>query len=479
MASKRISLTGILLLLTSLSLEGAEKIPDLRVTPVVRAVQQALPTVVNLSTSKNISVRQRPRSLFRSPFDELFFPGARRTYKQTSLGSGVLIDGDGHILTNNHVIAFGDFGPADEITAHVHGEPYPRQAYILGTDPAEDLAVLRLEGKPPANFLPFGRSDDLMVGETVIAIGNALGNSSTVTQGIVSYIGRRVDDGKGTSLSGLIQTDADINPGNSGGPLININAEIIGINAAISTPSGGSVGLGFAIPANRARQVYEYVVHKRLSLAARLRIRIVNMDGDLKQGFFQMYPELSGDERLPGVFVEAVNEGPLEGQVKPSAVITHLQGRRVRTTDDFELLDSERDLKAVKLKYCYRGKFVGKTIRLEDAASTFRELDWNGMTVQDLDEYWCHKLSLSRRSQGVVVTAVKRRSSAYRAGIRPGDLITGMEQYHSRRKRSADLVNLDQFEAAMKLYSDRERVVVYLTRILNGRAERFHTEIEN
>lgn len=449
-----------------------------RETPVVRAVQSALPAVVNLSTSKKISVPRRGLFLFPSPFDDLFeMPRLRQEVQQTSLGSSVLVDNDGHLLTNYHVINMGNFGPADEILAFVYGEDTPRQADFLGGDPTEDIAVLRLHGDPPQAHLPFGRSDDLMVGETVIAIGNALGNASTVTQGIISYIGRRIDDGKGSSLTGLIQTDADINPGNSGGPLLNINSELIGINTAISTPTGGSVGLGFAIPVNRARAVYDYVVHKRLTLAARLGIRIANLDGDYKRVLYQFYPELIGHDDMPGVMVELVSDGPLEGKIAQFTVITYLQGRRVRSVDDFVLLDSERNGSELALSYFYRGKFGDVTFPVSGHSSVVEEFEWNGMTVRALDDFWRHRLGLSADSQAVVVTNVKWGSAANKSRMEKGDVVTGLSPTRGDRNYRLEVSNLAEFRRATEALRDVPQINVFFTRITGNRAAPYRTEI--
>ncbi len=469
---------GLLLIALNLILPGARTARaaadrSTRVTPVVRAVQAALPAVVNLSTSKEIQVHQRGLPLFRTPLDDLFPPlGFGQTIKQTSLGSGVLVDNQGHVLTNYHVAAFGKTGTGQgvEISAMIYGENEPRRAFLVGGDPAEDIAILKLQGEPPQVYLPFGRSDDLMVGETVIAVGNALGNASTVTQGIISYIGREISDEQGNALSGLVQTDADINPGNSGGPLININGELIGINTAISTTSGGSVGLGFAIPVNRARQVYDYIVHRRLSLAARLNIRVSNLEGDLKRYFYQVYPDLVGDPQLPGVIVRNVGEGPLKDKINEMSVITELQGRRIRTVDDFALLESEMNVNRIRLRYCYRGEFGNLDVPLQAANSTVKDFEWQGLSIQELDDYWRHRLGLTEDSYGLVVTSVQ---SSRRGLIQVGDIITGLSPAERGRRDRYEVDNLAEFQRVIDHLAARDAIRIYYLRIVDGRAKRF------
>lgn len=476
-----LSLSVIYILGFSVKVDAQTAPRSTRVTPVVQAVQKALPTVVNLSTTKNFKIAQRALPFFRTPLDPLFSPFVyERDVQQTSLGSGVLIDDKGHVLTNYHVIALGGLEPADTISAFIYGEDEPRNALLLGGDPAEDIAVLQLEGDPPANYLSFGRSDDLMVGETVIAIGNALGNASTVTQGIISYVGRHIDDGQGHSLSGLIQTDADINPGNSGGPLININGELIGINTAISTTQGGgSIGLGFAIPVNRARQVYDYIVNRRLSLATRLGIRISNLEGDYKRIFTRHYPELAGDPRLPGVIVESVkDDGVMVKSIVPGAVITKLQGRRVKTVDDFALLESERNLTQIALEYFSRGEFKTDKFNVPPAESRIDEFVWNGMTIQEIDDYWRHRLLLNDNDRGLVIGAVKEKSNSTVAGLQPGDVLTSLGLPQNSPRSRIPIVTLDDLKAAIVQLAGARTIRVYFSRLEGNRVTSYRTDLE-
>ena len=215
------------------------KRPDARVTPVVLAYRKARPAVVNISARQLVTRRVSPFGL--DPFDEVFPDLFRRRVPVRSLGTGVVVHPDGYVVTNAHVVR-----RARKITVTLHDKSKLR-ARVISADSAKDLAVLKIEppGGRPLPHLPMGRSDDLMVGETVIAIGNPLGYANSLTTGVISAVGRNLEFRGGVKIAGLIQTDAPINPGNSGGPLLNIHGRWIGINTAIRADAQN---IGFAIP---------------------------------------------------------------------------------------------------------------------------------------------------------------------------------------------------------------------------------------
>ncbi|MDD5760116.1 MAG: trypsin-like peptidase domain-containing protein, partial [Desulfobulbaceae bacterium] len=218
------------------------------------------PMVVNISSTQNVKSRNLPYEYFyndeqmpeefRHFFDMPQGPRhqhALPSQKRTSLGSGVIASADGYILTNNHVVE-----DADEINVRLaNAEEY--RAKIIGRDPKTDLALVKIDPKHDLNYVTFGDSDRLRVGDWVIAIGNPFGFEQTITAGIVSGKGRAIGDGP---YQNFIQTDASINPGNSGGPLFDMNGQLMGINTAIFSRSGGNIGLGFAIPANMVKSVF-------------------------------------------------------------------------------------------------------------------------------------------------------------------------------------------------------------------------------
>ena len=210
-----------------------------RVTPVVQAYRKAAPAVVNISTTT--LVQSRGGLFGGDPFFDIFPSPLQRKVPVQSLGSGFIIHASGYIITNAHVVR-----SAEKISVTL-ADKSKHAARVISADPTHDLAVLKIT--PPAGkslpVLPFGRSDDLMPGETVIAIGNPLGYANTITTGVVSALGRRLEFDKGVVYEGIIQTDAPINPGNSGGPLLNVNAELIGVTTAIRADAQN---IGFAIP---------------------------------------------------------------------------------------------------------------------------------------------------------------------------------------------------------------------------------------
>jgi serine protease Do len=237
---------------------GAPESEPLRRSRVVEAVERASPAVVNISTEQTVVQRPMP---FNDPFFEEFFrdffDARPRRSTRTSLGSGVIVRADGTILTNEHVILRGG---RIHVTLADGGE---FDAKLVGRDPDADLAVLRIDTGKSLPYIALGKSDDLMIGETVIAIGNPFGLSHTVTTGVVSAIKRSLRTG-GRTYTDFVQTDASINPGNSGGPLLNILGELVGINTAIY---GSAQGIGFAIPVDRASRVLGELVSGRKAAA--------------------------------------------------------------------------------------------------------------------------------------------------------------------------------------------------------------------
>ena len=256
---QRFALVGPPAPTSAIAAPALASLPALSGNPYIysEVAERAVRSVVNISTTRSVDARMRHGPFFQDPFFRQFFgqPGqhgqpAPRKQRQSSLGSGVIVRGDGVILTNNHVIA-----KADSIKATTHdGREFDCE--VVGTDPKTDLAVIRLKGKvDKLQALPLADSDSVRLGEIVLAVGNPFGLAKTVTMGIVSAKGRAnmgiVD------YEDFIQTDAAINPGNSGGALVNIKGQLLGINTAIFSRSGGYQGIGFAIPSNMARQVMD------------------------------------------------------------------------------------------------------------------------------------------------------------------------------------------------------------------------------
>jgi len=287
------------------------------------AVQQASPGVVNIFSSKIIQRRRNP--LLDNPLFQQFFgaPQVPRQRTQSSLGSGVLVTTEGHILTNNHVIA-----GADKIKVALN-DGRSAQAQLIGSDPGTDLALLKID-LPDLTSLTFGNSDALLVGDLVLAIGNPFGVGQTVTMGIVSATGRQ-HLGINT-FEDFIQTDAAINPGNSGGALINSAGELVGINTAIYSQSGGSQGIGFAVPASLAKELQD-------------------INRDLATSF--------GLKSLQGVIIAGVyrNTPAYQAGLQPGDIVTDINAVKIADTNQaLNLISSLQPEHTATLTYLRRGK---------------------------------------------------------------------------------------------------------------------------
>ena len=273
------------------------------------AARKAIPAVVNIYTTKQVAQRplSRDELLLRRFFGE---PPAERPESAVNLGSGVIVSSEGYLLTNNHVVE-----GADEITVVAVGRE-PLAARVVGTDPETDLAVLKIDAKN-LSAITFGKSEQLQVGDVVLAIGNPFGVGQTVTQGIVSATGRnRLGI---NTFENFIQTDAAINPGNSGGALIDTNGNLIGINTAIFTKTEGSVGIGFAIPVSLARQVMEQIITK----------------GRVDRGWLGVAAQdIEHDANVRGARIMGVQRGgPAErAGIRPGDVVVAINGKPIPDT---------------------------------------------------------------------------------------------------------------------------------------------------
>jgi len=294
--------------------EPSAEVPGRRFTSYSDAARKAMPAVVNIYTSKETKVPRHP--FMDDPVFRHFFGGQfdAQTRRSTSLGSGVIVSDTGYILTNNHVIE-----AADEIEVAL-ADSRRTKARVVGTDPETDLAVLKVDLKNvPA--IAFAQSEKAFVGDIVLAIGNPFGVGQTVTSGIISALSRN-HLGINT-FENFIQTDAAINPGNSGGALVDVNGNLLGINTAIYTRTGGSQGIGFAIPSNVAKQVLEQIVESG-----------VVTRGWVGIGIQDMTPELAESLKLPKIngalITEVVNGSPADkAGVKPGDVLVDVEGKPV------------------------------------------------------------------------------------------------------------------------------------------------------
>jgi len=391
--------------------------PDsLRESAVVRAVRKVSPAVVNISTAYETRSRPNPFSGFGSPFFDEFFkdffdPRFERRQQHTSLGSGVIIDGErGLILTNAHVIQ-----RSGTIKVVLQDER-EYEARVVGADPDSDLAVLKIEPKEKLPSIAMGNSDDLMIGETVIAIGNPFGFSHTVTTGVISALNRsiRTDD---RVFQDFIQIDASINPGNSGGPLLNINGELIGINTAIYAKAQG---IGFAIPIRKARRTVEDLV--RYGEVKQAWIGLVVQELDEKMAQYLNYPGRKG------VMLKAVEaESPAQrAGLREGDILLVLGNKKIASLDDY--LAASRDVTAgetLEAQVWRGGRPQTVTVKTtEFPIERADQLAWSllGIRVEDLTPKSRKDFRIAAR-EGVWVTEVRPGSQLARIAVRPGDVI--------------------------------------------------------
>lgn len=409
----------------------------------VKIAESATPSVVTIFTEKTVNRRfVSPFDLFGSPFDEFF--GIPRERERSNgqkevlrgLGSGVIVRKDGYILTNNHVI-----DKADAIYVRT-SDNRRLDAKVVGTDPKTDIAVLKVDAK---NLKPIaiGDSDALRVGEWVIAIGSPLGENlaRTVTQGIVSAKGR-ANVGL-ADYEDFIQTDAAINPGNSGGALVNISGELVGVNTAIASRTGGFEGIGFAVPSNMARQIMESLISNGKVTRGWLGVTIQDVDENIAKGLRL--------KEAGGVLVgTVVDNGPARSAgVKTGDVILEIDGRKVRNTVELRnQIAATPPGRTVGLTLWRNGVVKKVDVRLGELpgqqaeAAADRKIDEElGFSVAPFSSDLASRYRLRADAGKVIVTGVDPAGNAYRAGLREGDVIRAANRRDiSSYKQFLDLV---------------------------------------
>ena len=379
-------------------------------------LEDVTPSVVNVYTQTRVRVRS---PLLSDPFFRRFFniPDRPRERVSQSLGSGVIVDAEeGYVMTNNHVIE-----GADDIAVTLK-DGRSMDATLIGTDPETDLAVIKIPAEG-LRELPLADSEQLRVGDFVVAVGNPFGLGQTVTSGIVSALGRA--GLRGLEFQNFIQTDASINPGNSGGALINLRGELIGINSAIFTPSGGNVGIGFAIPSSMARYVMNQLIEFGEVRRGTLGLVVQDLSGDLAGAF--------GVANGQGVLVAEVLEGSAadEAGLQPGDVIMTVQGRVVSNAQAF--MNAEGQVP------------VGETVRIgyfrDEKAQTAElliqptpELDGSELDRRLAGAVFTELPAKMRdgSNQGVLVAELEPKSRLAYEGLRPGDVITGANRQRIR-----------------------------------------------
>ncbi len=391
----------------------------------------ATPAVVNISTEivikQSFNMGDDPFfKFFGKDWFDYFFGGPQgpqeRKFIQRALGTGVIITKDGYILTNFHVVK-----NATKIKVKLkNGKTY--KAKVIGVDPKSDLALIKINAKKDLKYAVLGNSDNIRVGDWAIAIGNPFGLNHTLTVGIISAKGRSGIMNDASKYENFIQTDASINPGNSGGPLLNIKGEVIGINTAIATPSGGNVGIGFAIPINMAKKIVKQLRAKGKVERGWLGINIQELTEDLAK-FFKVKPN-------SGVLVSDVvkNSPAKKAGFKSGDIITQFDGKKVTDVNTLRNIVAETPpYTKVKVKILRKGKQKTLTVKLgklpeneEDLATSKSSSEnkmWLGMKTDDISSSIARKFNIDEDESGVVITYVQHGSVAAVNGLLPGDII--------------------------------------------------------
>jgi serine protease Do len=395
-------------------------------TAFVEVVKKVRPSIVTIYTTRNIKVPANPWHRF---FREFGFDNDRgdqneeeQEFQQGGLGSGIIINKEGYILTNSHVIK-----DVDELTVKlVDDEEY--KAKVIGIDPTTDVALIQIK----ADNLPIailGNSDQLQIGEWVLAIGSPLELNFTVTAGIVSALGRDINiiqDRQGFSIENFIQTDAAINPGNSGGALVNINGEVIGVNSAIATPTGNYIGYGFAIPINLAKTVVDDFIKYGEVRRGYIGVSIKPMTQVIAKGV--------GLDKPRGVFINDVLKGQAADKagIKPGDVILEVDGVEMHQPNQLQAKISSydpgdkvelmiwRDGKQKSFQVILQSREGELTLTTEKRKQKESKIENLGLRVKDLTSDELNKLDLE---SGVLLQSIQTTSPAFKEGLRTGDVI--------------------------------------------------------
>ena len=418
------SLSMILILAQSLMGQAQESFANL--------AEQISPAVVNITTSTTVAGRTGPQGIVPegSPFEDFFrdFQDRNgqgdRPRRSSALGSGFVISEDGYIVTNNHVIE-----GADEVLIEFF-EGFELPATIVGTDPNTDIALLKVESDTPLNFVTFGDSDTARVGDWVMAMGNPLGQGFSVSAGIVSARNRALSG----TYDDYIQTDAAINRGNSGGPLFNMNGDVIGVNTAILSPNGGSIGIGFSMASNVVTRVVDQLQEFGETRRGWLGVRIQDVTEDVAEAL--------GLASAEGALISDVPEGPaMDAGLQAGDVIISFDGRDVEDTRGLVRQVGNTEVgKAVRVVINRDGETqtlmvtLGRREEAEtavpasqpgpDVEETPQSMDLMGLTLSPLTAEIREQLELPETAKGLAVMDVDETTEAFEKGLRAGDVIT-------------------------------------------------------
>ena len=418
------SLSMILILAQSLMGQAQESFANL--------AEKISPAVVNITTSTTVAGRTGPQGIVPdgSPFEDFFrdFQDRNgegdRPRRSSALGSGFVISEDGYIVTNNHVIE-----GADEVLIEFF-EGFELPATIVGTDPNTDIALLKVESDTPLKFVTFGDSDTARVGDWVMAMGNPLGQGFSVSAGIVSARNRALSG----TYDDYIQTDAAINRGNSGGPLFNMTGDVIGVNTAILSPNGGSIGIGFSMASNVVTRVVDQLQEFGETRRGWLGVRIQDVTEDMAEAL--------GLASAEGALISDVPEGPaMDAGLQAGDVIISFDGRDVEDTRGLVRQVGNTEVgKAVRVVINRDGATqtlmvtLGRREEAEssvpasqpgpDVEDTPQSMDLMGLTLSPLTAEIREQLELPETAKGLAVMDVDETTEAFEKGLRAGDVIT-------------------------------------------------------
>jgi len=438
------------------------------------------PAVVNINTESTVRIaRRRFHAPDDSPFGDFFekffeSPGAPLgDLKQQSLGSGVILSPNGYILTNYHVVTqSGEDKPVDKISVSLSGDDGSKyKAKMIGSDKWTDLAIVKIEAAKPLAAAPFGDSDAMRVGDWVLAIGSPFGLDSTVTAGIVSAKGRDIEGGVQGQFKRFIQTDAAINPGNSGGPLVNMAGQVIGINTAIATQRGSYDGVGFAIPSNTARKVYNALITTGSVRRGAIGVQFSSQNNPALLRSF-------GSDH--GIVINTVEAGsPAErAGLKYGDVILSVEGKPIKSADELVGIVSESEIgKKLHMEYLRDGKRLTTDVEVGDRNKIIAGLHEGPEThgeetpaegssgvlgvavkalTQDQTQELMAKLHLDR-AQGIVVSNVQPGGFASDLGVQHGDIILSVNHH--------TVASMEDFNRIQSSLKSGEDVLVLIARV--------------
>ncbi|MEE9219378.1 MAG: trypsin-like peptidase domain-containing protein [Acidobacteriota bacterium] len=402
-----------------------------RRSPIVEVVERVSPAVVNISTEQRVE-----NPFYGSTIDDFFRSfferhQGRERWVQNSLGSGVIVDGAGYILTNEHVIIGA---------SRIHVMLADRTEYlaqVIGIDPRSDLAVLKVDAREPLPSVSLGRSDDLMIGESVVAIGNPFGLSNTVTTGVISALRRSVRSGDRV-YTDFIQTDASINPGNSGGPLLNIRGELVGINTAIH---GEGHGIGFAIPVDRALRIVEDLIRFGEVRSVWIGLDIQEIDREL-------------------VVRRVYSGSPADSAgLEAGDHLVRIDGERIQNRFELDtILSRLRPAQRVSVALEREGQALEVQLTIEEfplSAAERLAYEVMGIAVVPMPEAWKRQVPFDA-GWGILIESVRPRSRAARRGFKRGDVILQINE--------VPMHDLDSFRKAMARSLGREAMLLLIQR---------------